>query len=60
MTFLGHFLCKVKDIIFAWRGAHKVRLNPCEVRLKRTTEMEGGREIAMNIGIPGTWVAQVW
>ena len=34
-TILGIFPCEVKDIIFAWRGAH-------EVRLKRTLETEGG------------------
>ena len=46
-----------------------MRLNPSEVRLKRTSEMEGGGQIEMNIGklrTRGTWVewdirlAQVW
>ena len=40
--FLGIFPCEMKDIIFMWRKAHKVRLNPHEVRLKQTLEMEGG------------------
>ena len=32
--FLGIFPREMKDIIFAWRGAHDVRLNPHKVRLK--------------------------
>ena len=40
--FLGIFPCETKDIIFTWREAHEVRLNPCEVRLKQTSETEGG------------------
>ena len=36
--FLGIFPQEVKDIIFAWRGACEVRLNPCKVRLKQTLE----------------------
>ena len=51
MTILGIFPYKVKDIIFMWRGACEVRLNPCEVRLKQTLETEcRGGEIEMNIG----------
>ena len=34
MTILGIFPSKVKNIILACGEAHKVRLNPCEVRLK--------------------------
>ena len=42
--FLGIFPYQTKDIIFAWRGAH-------EVRLKQTLEMEGGQgKIETNIG----------
>ena len=33
MTFLGIFPHEVKNIIFVWRGAHEMRLNPHEVRL---------------------------
>ena len=32
--FLGIFADEMKDIIFVWRGACQVRLNPHEVRLK--------------------------
>ena len=35
-TILGIFPREVKDIIFAWRGAHEMRLNPRQVRLKQT------------------------
>ena len=38
MTILGIFPRKVKNIIFAWRGAREVRLKPCEVRVKQTSE----------------------
>ena len=31
--FWEFFPCEVKNIIFAWRGACKMRLNPCEVRM---------------------------
>ena len=56
--YFGNFPCEVKDIIFAWRGA-------CEVRLKRTSEMEGGGEIETNIRKlrrveGGIKLAQIW
>ena len=35
---MGIFPCQVKDIIFVWRVAHEVRLNPHKVRLKQTSE----------------------
>ena len=38
MTVLGIFPCEVKNIIFVWRRAHEVRLNPHKVRLKQTSE----------------------
>ena len=40
--FLGIFQRQVKDIIFAWRGAHQVKLNLCRVRLKQTSETQKG------------------
>ena len=45
MTFLGIFQHEVKDIIFTWRRAFEVSLNPCEVRLKWTSEMEDGGDL---------------
>ena len=32
--YCGIFPCKVKNIIFVWRGECKVRFNPLKVRLK--------------------------
>ena len=41
VTILRIFPHETKDIIFTWRGAREVRLNPRKVRLKWTSETEG-------------------
>ena len=49
MTFWKIFPCKVKNIIFAWKGACEMRLNPHKVRLNIETNIE------MNIPDGGVW-----
>ena len=50
-----------KDIIFAWRGAHEVRLNPCEVRLKWTSENEENSEkLKFFFWVEGTFGDYIW
>ena len=47
MTCLGIFPREVTNIIFAWKGACEMRLNPCKVRLNIKTN------IKMNIPAKG-------
>ena len=51
--FLGIFPRQVKDIIL-----HKVRLNPCKVRLKQT--LENMENLKMPFWVEGTFGDYIW
>ena len=49
---------EVKDIIFLWRGACEVRLNPCKMRLKRTSE--NSEKLKFSFWVEGTLGDDIW
>ena len=59
---LGDFFpFKVKNIIFTWRGACKMRLNPCDVRLNIPAGGEHGPDVGLRSGGQGWgWRALIW